>query len=299
MPALRTADKSALTDVVASLRKPVFLAGIPLVPVDAASARAGHAHPQLLRKLRGGSIAATLAALFGIGVAASALADGPAVSGPNARIAAGVGATDGDATGLVFGSATVPLDDNYGAQVDGLLGAVGDDAVWGVGGHLFWRDPDKGLLGVVGSYIGVDDHDSGGRFGVEGELYSGQFTTIARGGYQVGEFDDGGFGSIDLRWYGTDDFMLSGGGAAAAGDFIAKFGAEYQPGLSALPSLSVFADAEIGDEDADRIFFGLRFYVGGETKSLIRRHREDDPTGITDWFWIAFARGTRADIEEE
>ena len=265
------------------------------------SARAGRAHPQLTKKLRGGSIAAAVAALFGIGVAASAIAEGPAVSWPNARVSAGVGATDGDATGLVFGSATIPVDDQYGAQADALLGAVGDDAVWGVGGHLFWRDPDKGLLGVTAGYIGVDDSDSdsGGRIGAEGEMYSGQFTTVARGGYQFGEIDDGGFGSADLRWYATDDFMLSGGAAVATGDYIVRFGAEYQPNLSAWEGLSVFADAEIGDDDWDRIFFGLRFYVGGETKSLIRRHREDDPSSILDWFFIAFEGGIRPDLERE
>ena len=270
-----------------AVRVGLALPNTPVVPVDAASARSGRAQAQLLRKLRSGSIAATVAAFFGVGVAGSAMAEGPAVSGPNARVSAGVGATDGDATGLVFGSATFPVDDKYGAQVDGLLGGIGDDVVWGVGGHLFWRDPDKGLLGVVAGVLGLNDGDpnSAGWFGVEGELYSGQFTTLARGGYQFGEIDDGGFGGIDLRWYATDDFMLSGGGAVGAGDFVARFGAEYQPGLSALPGLSVFADAEIGEDDWDRIFVGLRFYFGGETKSLIRRHREDDPNPIFDWLF--------------
>lgn len=267
MPTLRTVDKSA-------------------------PARAGHAHSQLLRKLRGGSIAATVAALVGVGVAASAMAEGPAVSWPNARVSAAVGVTDGDGTGLVSGSATVPLGYKYGAQADGLLGMLGDDGVVGVGGHLFWRDPDRGLLGVVGGYIGGGgDWDSGGRFGVEGELYRGQFTTLARGGYQFGEIDDSGFASIDVRWYATDDIMLRGGGEVAASDFVAKFGAEYQPGPSTWEGLSVFADAEIGEDDWDRFLVGLRLYVGGETKSLIRRHREDDPSSILDWFFIAFERG--------
>jgi hypothetical protein len=79
----------------------------------------------------------------------------------------------------------------------------------------------------------------------------------------------------------------------AAGDSVAKFGAEYQPGVKALPALSVFADAEIGEDDWNRVFVGLRFYFGGETKSLIRRHREDDPSGMLDMFRRFLYQGIR------
>ena len=277
------------------------LPNISLVPVDAASARAGRAHPRVLRKLRTSSYAATVAGFLGAGVAGSAMADGSAVSGPNAKISIGAGDTDGDATGLATGSVSFPVGDKFGAQIDGAFGGVGGDAAGGIGGHLFWRDPDKGLLGLTAAFAGRDSRgpNSGGRAGVEGELYLGQFTTGASAGYQFGEIDHGGVGSINLRWYGTDDFMLSGGGAVAAGDSIARFGAEYQPGVKALPGLSVFADAEFGEHDWDRVFVGLRFYFGGKTKSLIRRHREDDPED-TDRFWkLLYGVFVGATLEDE
>jgi hypothetical protein len=271
-----------------AVRVGLALPNTPVVPVDAASARAGRgAHPQLLSKLRSGSIAATVAAFFGVGVAASAMAEGPAVSGPNARVSAGVGATDGDATGLVFGSATVPVDDKYGAQVDGLLGGIDGDAAWGIQGHLFWRDPDTGLLGLKGSVRGRDS-DTLSRIGVEGELYSGQFTWLGGGGYQFGDDVDSAYGLLQLHWYATDDFMVGGGGEVADSDFVATFETEYQPGLAAFPGLTVYADAEIGTGDWSRIFVGLRIYFGGEVKSLVRRHREDDPwvKWGTGWQWV-------------
>jgi hypothetical protein len=33
----------------------------------------------------------------------------------------------------------------------------------------------------------------------------------------------------------------------------------------------------VGEDDHSTVWVGLRFYLGGEDKSLIRRHREDDP----------------------
>ncbi len=284
---LAAAVGQAVGQAVSAGAKPLELAirvgfrppSIPVVPVDHASARAVSARPQLLSKLRTGSIAATVAAFFGIGVAGTAMAEGPAVSGPNAKISAGGGVVDGDAAGLALGSATVPLGDNLGAQIDGLYGRIGGDLRWGAGGHLFWRDPDKGMLGLTGSYSRREDHDPDwmSRVGVEGEVFLGRITASAQGGYQFGDVDEGEFGRIDLRWYATDDFMLSAGGEVETGDFVGRLKAEYQPGLSALPGLSLFADGEIGEDNWSRAFVGIRYYFGAKTKSLIRRHREDDP----------------------
>ena len=203
------------------------------------------------------------------------MAEGPAVAYPNATVAAGGGSRDGDASGLVFGSATIPLGQSYGAEGRGLLGGTGGDVRWGVGGDLFWRDPDTGMLGVHQSLTGWDS-DVMGRTDIKGELFTGQYTTSARAGFQYGDVDDGFFGRIDLRWYATDDFMLSGGGELESGDFVARFKTEYQPGMEAFPGLSVFADAEIGTGGRSLIFAGLRVYLGGEVKTLIRRHREDE-----------------------
>ncbi len=292
---LAAAVGQAVGQAVSAGAKPLELAirvgfrppSIPVVPVDHASALAVRARPQLLNKLRTGSIAATVAAFFGIGVAGTAMAEGPAVSGPNAKISAGGGVVDGDRTGLALGSATaplgdnlgVPLGDNLGVQIDGLYGKIGGDLRWGAGGHLFWGDPDKGMLGVTGSYSRREDHDPDwmSRVGVEGEAFRDRVTVSVQGGYQFGDVDEGEFGRIDLRWYATDDFMLSAGGEVETGDFVGRLKAEYQPGLSALPGLSLFADGEIGEDNWSRAFVGIRYYFGAKTKSLIRRHREDDP----------------------
>jgi len=43
---------------------------------------------------------------------------------------------------------------------------------------------------------------------------------------------------------------------------------------------SLFAEGRFGEGDFHGVWAGLRFYFGQKDKSLIRRHREDDPT---DW----------------
>jgi hypothetical protein len=75
-----------------------------------------------------------------------------AVDGFNAK-AGGYGGTLDDK--IVYGgqgSFAVPLGCGYGLQADGLAGSFGDNSIYAVGGHLFWRNPSSGLLGLYGSY---------------------------------------------------------------------------------------------------------------------------------------------------
>ena len=169
-----------------------------------------------------------------------------------------------------------PIGEIFGAQLDGRGGKIDGDTILGAGGSLFWRDPDKGLIGLTGSYDHRDDHDpdSMTRVGAEVELYLDRFTAIGRGGYQSGDVEDGPYGRVDLRWYATDDFMLSAGGEVAIDEYVGRLRVEFRPAVNALPGLSLFAEGEVGEDNWTRVIAGVRFYFGND-KSLIRRHRED------------------------
>ena len=41
--------------------------------------------------------------------------------------------------------------------------------------------------------------------------------------------------------------------------------------------LSLTVDGQLGEDGYTSVMAGLSLYFGGEDKSLIRRHREDDP----------------------
>ncbi|MCZ6604198.1 MAG: hypothetical protein O7A03_03535 [Alphaproteobacteria bacterium] len=248
------------------------------VPVDRAS---WHRPLRLPGKLPAGTIAATLTALLGMG---TAMADGPAVSGFNTKVSLSGGYynnddadIDGEA-GLVAASLAAPVSFNtrFGVQLDAIAGVIGNDEVWGAGGQLFWRDPDKGLLGAAASHIEVDSDDATRIVGTS-EIYLGQFSILANGGYVFGDVKDGAVGGGKLQWYPIDNFMLSGGADyTEETDVTGLAGFEYMPVLApGFPGLSLFAEGAIGD-DFEVGFIGIRFYFG-ESKTLKGRHRRDDP----------------------
>lgn len=241
------------------------------VPVDQAS---WHRAIQLPGKLPAGTIAAALAALLGMG---PALADGPAVSGINAKISASGGLFDEDGGGLVSGSvaAPVPFDNRFGVQLDGIAGAANDGEVWGVGGQIFWRDPQFALFGAAASHMAIDSVDATRIVGTS-EIYFDRFSILASGGYVFGDVVDGGVGGGEFRWYPIDDGMAFGGVDWTEGtDATALFGFEYMPGLAGLSGLSVFGDGAVGD-DFEVGMAGIRFYFGS-SDTLRDRHRRDDP----------------------
>lgn len=61
---------------------------------------------------------------------------------------------------------------------------------------------------------------------------------------------------------------------------------EWQPSsLEKLPGLSLYASAGTGSKDFDMLMVGARYYFG-ETKTLINRHRNDDPeTTLAEGGW--------------
>lgn len=260
----------------------------PLVAVDRGSHRLRPvvgASRKTVRNVLAGAAAAL--GIGGIATVAVAQSGGPAVSGLNGKIDArgGYYKSEADNTnsfaGMVTGAVAAPLGQQFGVQVDGGVGIGGGNLYWGAGGHLFWRDPAAGLFGLYGQY-GEYKNASATRLGVEGEAYFGQFTLGGNVGYQWGNdsrrvaVDDGIVAGVNLKFYVTDNFMLRAGGGVEARSGFARGGFEFQPGFAALPGLSVFADAGGGGHDHFYALAGIRYYFG-DNKTLIRRHREDDP----------------------
>jgi hypothetical protein len=86
------------------------------------------------------------------------------------------------------GAFTVPLGGQFGAQFDGAAGSF-DHRFFGSGaGHLFWRDPARGLLGVYANHThwsyfgGLHVTQVGG----ETEIYLGRWTLQGVAGAEMG-----------------------------------------------------------------------------------------------------------------
>jgi hypothetical protein len=218
-------------------------------------------------------------------VCAGTAGAGDAVSDINGRIGYLGGSMAEDPGHNAFGSFSVPVAQNFGFQADGLYTHVSDRDFYGGGGHLFWRDWDTGLLGVTGGTVQSHFVDSS-LGGVEGEYYWGRLTfTAGLGAAHIGYNASVPFiatsvtdfyATAGLRYYLLDDLMF---GATYLHLFDNELGVgqiEYQ---TPLPGLSLLAEAAVGSHGYDHVLLGAQLYLG-TNKSLIRRHREDDPPSI-------------------
>lgn len=205
-----------------------------------------------------------------------------AVSGVNGKIQAIGGYSEnddesGDALVSGLGSLSIPLGCDFGFQADvGIIDEL-DQTTYGGAAHLFTRDPDSYLVGITGGYFDAGDTNLWA-IGPEAELYLGQVTLKGWGGYLDVDADDnsgGGDGFIiaDAAFYATDDLELSIGGSIIGDQEFVRAGLEYQ----FADSMTASFDAKFGENDYVGVMGGLSFYFGGGEKTLIRRHREDDP----------------------
>ena len=206
-----------------------------------------------------------------------------AVSGLNGKLEAAGGATDlgdGDDWDGAFrgiGSVSFPLGCMFGAQFDAGVLDNGDDTGVGLMGHFFLRDPTSHLLGVAVSYQS-NDGDHVWRVGPEAELYLGNVSLEAWAGFEDPEDGDNDFfAAIDAGYYFTEDFRLSLGYRRSFDVDAARISAEYLTTALDTP-VSLFAEGTFGEDDYASVMGGVRFYLGGSSKSLMQRHREDDPT---------------------
>ena len=208
----------------------------------------------------------------------------PAVSGINGKIEAAGGWADIDDLGddeVFRGGAAIsfPVGDMFGIQADlTALDFYGETAVGGAL-HAFTRDPNSYLLGVYGGYVDAGFADAW-YVGPEAELYIDNFTIEAVGGYV--DVSGGGSSSDDfyalgtLAFYATDNLRLSIGASTFGGFDSGHAGLEWFMGDMGFP-VSLTLDGQFGEESFTSVMAGFSIYFGGEDKSLIRRHREDDP----------------------
>ena len=207
----------------------------------------------------------------------------PAVSGPNGKVEIGAGWADLDDIGSdeVFRGAAAfsfPVGDIFGIQADVYAVDALDETTVGGAIHAFTRDPNSYLLGVYGGYADAGSANAW-YVGPEAELYLDNISIEAIAGYvdvSDSSFDNNFYALADLAFYATDNFRLSIGASSVAGFEMGRAGLEWFMGDTGLPA-SLKLDGRVGENGFTSVTAGVSLYFGGEDKSLIRRHREDDP----------------------
>ena len=209
----------------------------------------------------------------------------PAVSGINGKVEIGTGWADiddlGDDEGFRGAAAiSFPVGDMFGIQADVYALDVFSETVVGGAAHAFTRDPNSYLLGVYGGFADAGPVDIF-YVGPEAELYLGNISIEAIGGFvdvSGGGSSSGGefYALSDIAFYATDNLRLSVGASTVAGFETGRAGLEWFMGDTGLP-VSLKLDGRLGEDGFASVMAGVSLYFGGEDKSLIRRHREDDP----------------------
>ena len=235
----------------------------------------------------------------------------PAVDGFNAKWEALGGSASGKRLYGSRGAFTIPLGTAAGLQIDGGIGKLDGDRFFTVAPHLFWRNPNQGLIGLYGSYTDWDQF--GGvhvaQAAIEGERYFGRWTVQAIAGVEWGNtasntsvtasilppvggapgvattsiFTEGYnvqtrfFDQVNLKYYITDNFAGYVGHRYTGGQNALALGSETALPLGGGVMASAFVEGRLGEHANNGIWGGLKFYFGRKDKTLMARHRQDDP----------------------
>jgi len=127
----------------------------------------------------------------------------------------------------------------------------------------------------------------------ESELYWGRFTLHGVAGVEFGNSVSGPdttntfievfdsktrfFDQVTLKYYFIDNWNGYIGHRYLGGNHALAVGTEAALALSGGVMASAFLEAYAGEDQFHGVWGGLRYYFGQKDKSLIRRHREDDP----------------------
>ena len=210
----------------------------------------------------------------------------PAVSGINGKleVAGGFLRTPGTTIGhaRINGSLSIPVTDRFGLQGDLAI----FNAPTGLGAaaalHAFTRDPNMYLLGVAAAAVRVPGATLWA-IGPEAELYLDRISIEAWGGYANLNYDDialadlsGIFAMADFAYYISDDWRVSIGGRHVLGENQLRLATEYQVSSFQIP-FSVTGEGRFATDGSIVATIGLKHYIGDPDKSLIDRHRQDDP----------------------
>ena len=85
------------------------------------------------------------------------------------------------------------------------------------------------------------------------------------------------FDEINLKYYVTDDISAYVGQRYLGGENALALGAEIARPIGHGIMASAFVEGRIGEDNFHGVWGGLKFYFGPSEKSLIARHRQEDP----------------------
>lgn len=133
---------------------------------------------------------------------------------------------------------------------------------------------------------GLQISANGGRYAAEGEYYLSRWTLSGIAGIETVSINSAVLGfsvpnrffdHVSAAYYVTDNFKLSAGHLYTSNTHFLTLGTEYGFALGGGRMAALFAKGLIGEGGNNAVLGGLRIYFGQHDKTLIERHRQDDP----------------------
>jgi hypothetical protein len=212
----------------------------------------------------------------------------PAVSEVNGKVDYAGGNMNSSEGNNFSASITLPVTHQFGFQADALYSRISNLNFYGGAGHLFWRDPGVGLLGLTGGYLYRNGADNINTYqvGAEGQFYYKQFTFGFFGGVGAIDYkyaapfidtDPTRFvGRISADYYPLENLRVGASYTTAFKDNLGRGEIEYQTPIN---GLAITGEVAFGNHGYDDWLIGMRYYFGGK-KTLRERQRQDDPPGL-------------------
>ena len=188
----------------------------------------------------------------------------------------------------------MPLGCEFGAQIDLNGGSFDGRFIGTVAGHLFWRNPAQGCSAPMAtspngtSSAAFAPGTSGRRLnsisdGGRCRAWPASNSAIALPAPSARSSRPSTcrtrfFDQVNLAYYPIDNLQLYVGHRYLGGKNAAAFGGEWGIPMSHGVMAALFAEGRVGEDSYHGSWGGVRFYFGQKDKTLIRRHREDDPT---------------------
>ncbi len=203
----------------------------------------------------------------------------PAVSNVNVKSEISTGVVNDDTMSSAAISVTTPLGHALGIQIDGAYGGLDGNSFYGAGGQIFWRAPEKILLGITGMRAEFKDKEKPlYRIGIIAEYYLENFTVLSSIGLQITDNQRDKYGSIGLNYYASKKFTLGTKLAGFGSYYNFQINTEYRPEV--LAGGSLFINSGIDNDNNGFITTGYRFSFGSSPSSLKKRDRYDDPVNL-------------------
>jgi len=239
---------------------------------------------------------------------------GPAVDGFNGKVETFGGVISNRSIAGQQGALSFPLAGPLGLQIDSAYGSLDNRGFGNIAGHLFWRNPVQGLIGIYTSHTLWDQYGGAyvGQVAGEAEYYSGHFTFQGIAGVEFGNSASSTFSStsivapgplpfgvpgvittstatsmfdvrtrffdqVNFKYYFTDNWDGYIGHRYLGGKNALALGSEYAIPLASRFQVSAFVEGRVGEGNFNGVWGGLKFYFGQKDKPLIARQRQDDP----------------------